>query len=199
MYPPLCSDTNQVPGVTPIHDMDHQVPFPIESSENDPSPHTKNGIIYQYHYHYPLMTPSVITMIKDKDFSLPKWDLKEMKWSEFYLKVVMAVHKYKMESLLVVSAMVVENCTLSSKLCYELYKKLHGSALALLNLIDAWSYYLQRGRGIEMMQALKYKFNSLSFEHICALQDKLQKLALAPHQDLDDFVNELHDINMMLN
>ena len=144
------------------------------------------------------MSPSVITMTKDKEFSLPKWDLKEMKWSEFY-SVTIALHKYKMESLLGASAMVAENCTLSSKLCYELYEKLHGLALAPFNLIDAQSYYLQGGRGIEMLQALKYKFNSLTFEHICALQEKLQKLVLAPHQDLDDFDNELHDINMMLN
>jgi len=117
----------------------------------------------------------------------------------FYLKVMMALHKYKMESLLITSATVAENCTLSSKLCYKLYKKLHGLALVPFNLIDAWSYYLQGGRGIEILQVLKYKLNSLTFKHICALQAKLQKLALAPHQDLDDFVNELHDINMMLN
>ena len=50
-----------------------------------------------------------------------------------------------------------------------------------------------------MLQALKYKFNSLTFKCICALQEKLWKLALAPHQDLDDFVNELCDIFTMLN
>ena len=145
------------------------------------------------------MSPSVITMTKDKEFSLPKWDLKEMKWSEFYSKVMTALHKYKMESLLGASATVTENCALSSKLCYKLYEKLHGLALAPFNLIDAQSYNLQGGRGVEMLQALKYKFNSLIFERICALQEKLQKLVLEPHQDLDDFVNELHDINTMLN
>ena len=104
-----------------------------------------------------------------------------------------------MESLLFASATVSRNHGFSSKLCYELYEKLHGSALAPFNSIDARSYYLQGGCGVEMLQALKYKFNSLTFERICALQDKLRKLNLSPYQDLDDFVNELHDINMTLN
>ena len=38
----------------------------------------------------------------------------------------------------------------------------------------------------------------MTFECICALQDKLWKFNHYPHQDLNDFVNELHDINMTL-
>ena len=49
-----------------------------------------------------------------------------------------------------------------------------------------------------MLHMLKYKFSSLTFKCICSLKDKLQKLHLAPHQDLDDFIKELPDINMTL-
>jgi len=77
MYLPMPPGMNMAPRTALINGMDQQAPFPFESSETDPSLPT-NGIIYQYYYHYPSASPSVFSMIKDKEFSLPKWDLKEM-------------------------------------------------------------------------------------------------------------------------
>ena len=122
-----------------------------------------------------------------------------MKWSEFFSKIATVLHKHKMEHLLFSLTTDVSNQEHSSKLCYKLYEKLSGSALAPFNSLDAHSDYLQGGHGVEMIHALCHKFNSLMFEWICALQDKIWKVLLTPQQDLDDFVNEICDANTTLN
>jgi len=37
------------------------------------------------------------------------------------------------------------------------------------------------------------------FEWMCSIQDKIRKVQLSPQQDLDNFVNEIHNVNMTLN
>ena len=51
---------------------------------------------------------------------------------------------------------------------------------------------------MEMLQVLKAKFNPMTPERILQLQDSLRQIKLSDSQDLDDFVNEMRDINLQL-
>ena len=156
-------------------------------------------MIQQIHYHFPSTPGYFPHTVKEKDFTLSKWDPSTTKYSKFYSKLAMALYKYNMESLLSATASTPEFDLQSWKLAVELYEKLSGSALVPFNSLEACSYYLHQGFGIEMLHALRHKFNSLSFERINKLQDKVRHLQLSSTQDLDDFINEMRDINSMLN
>jgi len=140
------------------------------------------GMVYHNHYYYPSMSVPVNVSTKADKFTLPAWNPKDMKWSEFFSKIATVLHKHKMEHLLFSMTTDVSNQEHSSKLCYELYEKLLGSSLAPFNLLDAHSYYLQGGCGVEMILALCHKFNSLTFEWImqCSSRQDSESATYSP-------------------
>jgi len=46
--------------------------------------------MHQVHYYYPASTQSIA--VKEKEFSLPRWNPSSSKWSESYAKLVTALH-----------------------------------------------------------------------------------------------------------
>ena len=157
-------------------------------------------MIQQMYYHYPSMPLCSPLTSKEKDFTLPKWEPSKTKYSEFCSKLAMALYKDNMEAVLFALAPTPKFSTQSCKLAMDLYEKLPGLALAPFNSLEAQSYYLHQGFGIEMLHALQHKLNSLSFKWISKLQDKLCYLQLSSSQNLNDFINKMRDINsIMLN
>ena len=79
------------------------------------------GTVHQVHYYYPMVTP----IPKEKEFVLPKWNLIDTKWSEFYSKLATALHHHDMGQLMFETHTTPENHHYLKKLCYNLYDKLH--------------------------------------------------------------------------
>jgi hypothetical protein len=53
------------------------------------------------------------------------------------------------------------NAAHSKELMLELFRKLQGNALSIFTSLNSQKYYLEGGRGIEMIQALVSKFHPL--------------------------------------
>jgi hypothetical protein len=90
------------------------------------------------------------------------------------------------------------NAAHSKDLMLELFKKLQGSALSLFTSLNYQHYYLQGGRGIEMVHALVNKFHPLdngAFQQIIA---SMQSLELLDTEDLSSYKNKLKNYNLQL-
>ena len=153
-WPCLNPHDLDAPSISPGHSPSPHVPSQVPYYMPDQGPQGNGGMIQQIHYHYPSTTGYFPHTVKEKDFTLSKWDPSTTKYSKFYSKLAMALYKYNMEALLSATATTPEFGLQSQKLAVELYEKLLGSALAPFNSLEAHSYYLHQGFGIEMLHVL---------------------------------------------
>jgi len=82
---------------------------PVPPHQHSSSPHpelyeipqgdstSSQGVIYHNHYYYHLVTDMAAASTKADKFALPAWNPKNMKWSEFFFKITMVLHKHKTE------------------------------------------------------------------------------------------------------
>ncbi len=80
----------------------------------------------------------------------------------------------------------------------ELYKKLEGSAALLFHSMSAEQYYMEGGRGIEMLLLLASTFNPMDDEAVHNLIQKLHETTLFDSQDLSVYFDTISDINSQL-
>jgi hypothetical protein len=75
----------------------------------------------------------------------------KMIWTSFSLKLHASLIKCDLAYLLCEQSTYHNNITHSKELMLELFKKLQGSALSMFTSLSAQQYYLEGGRGIEMI------------------------------------------------
>jgi hypothetical protein len=90
------------------------------------------------------------------------------------------------------------NAKHSKELCLELYDKLTGPALQLFKSLAAQDYYMEGGRGIEMVHLLAATFNPMDSNKRRSLLLKLISVTLPKDMELLELINLLKDTNMQL-
>jgi hypothetical protein len=118
-----------------------------------------------YHHHHPYprdagcqvfasnLNPE--TVIKEaKKLSLPYFDPTKMTWTSFAMKLHASLIECDLAYLLREPSTNHYNSAHSKELMLELFRKLQGSALSLFTSLKSQQYYLEGGRGIEMVKAL---------------------------------------------
>jgi hypothetical protein len=80
----------------------------------------------------------------------------------------------------------------------ELFRKLQGSALAMFTSLSSQHYYLEGGRGIEMIRALVNKFHLLDNNAIQNIISLMQNLVLLDTEDLSTYKDKHDNYNLQL-
>jgi hypothetical protein len=80
----------------------------------------------------------------------------------------------------------------------ELFRKLQGNALSIFTSLNSQKYYLEGGRGIEMIQALVSKFHPLDDGAIQQIISSMQNLELLDSEDLNTYKDKLENFNLQL-
>jgi hypothetical protein len=142
------------------------------------------------------VSPTNVTTIVTKEvkFILPAIDISKTPWSEIALKISTSLIECDMGGLLQVNETTSQNAKHSKILMIELYKKLTGSALQLFTSLEAQKYYMEGGRGIEMLRELATKFNPMDANSTRILLGELESLKLQDHQDLGVYFGSMLDI-----
>jgi len=176
----------------------HVPPIPVYS----PPPVYPPFGISPSHIHMAIpVTPQDITPVVVKDapkFSLPAFDNKKMTWSDYARKLRAALVECEMSYLLTETETNPSNAKHSKQLMLEFYKKLEGSAAKLFDSMEAMNYYMDGGRGIEMLLLLASTFNPMDADAIKDLILKLTNLECSASQDLSSYFDEITDINSQL-
>ena len=147
------------------------------------------------------VTPQDITPVVVKDapkFSIPVFDDKKTAWSDYTRKLCAALVECDMSYLLTAIETNHSNAKHSKQLMLEFYKKLEGSAAKLFSSMEAMDYYMDGGRGIEMLLLLASTFNPMDADAIKDLILKLQNLQCLDTQDLSSYFDDITDINSQL-
>jgi hypothetical protein len=131
-------------------------------------------------------------------FTLPTFDNSKMEWSNYATKIRAALCKCNMSYLLSDPATNSSNAKHSKELCLELYDKLTGPSLQLFKSLAAQDYYMEGGRGIEMIHLLAAMFNPMDSNKHRSLLLKLISATLPEDTELLEFINTLKDTNMQL-
>jgi hypothetical protein len=90
------------------------------------------------------------------------------------------------------------NAAHSKELMLELFRKLQGTAPNLFTSLNSQHYYLEGGRGIEMVKALVNKFHPLDDGAVQQIITSMQSLELHNHEDLSVYKNKLENFNLQL-
>lgn len=114
------------------------------------------------------------------------------------MKLHAALIECDMSYLLKEPCTTVENGLHSKILMLELFKKLQGSALALFISMNAQMFYMEGGRGIEMLHALVNKFHRLDNRAIQNIINSMQTLQLQDYKDLSVYRDKLENFNLQL-
>jgi hypothetical protein len=80
----------------------------------------------------------------------------------------------------------------------ELFRKLQGTALNMFTSLTAQNYYLEGGRGIEMLKAQVNKFHPLDNNAIQNIISSMQNLVLLDTEDLSSYKDKLENYNLQL-
>jgi hypothetical protein len=147
----------------------------------------------------PSSTFSPVTVIKEvKKLSLPHFDPVKTNWTSFAMKLHASLIECDMAYLLREPSTNHFNSAHSKELMLELFKKLQGSALRLFTSLSAQQYYLEGGRGIEMVRALVNKFHPLDDNAIQNIISSMQTLTLLDTEDLNIYRDKLENYNLQL-
>jgi hypothetical protein len=148
---------------------------------------------------YPLLENKQPVVIKEaKKLSIPYYDPAKLSWSSFALKLHAALIECDLAYLLREHSTTAANATHSKELMIELFKKLQGTAISLFNSMKAQRYYLEGGRGIEMIQALVNKFHPMDNRAIHTIISSMQSLTLVDTEELSVYKDKLENYNLQL-
>jgi hypothetical protein len=121
-----------------------------------------------------------------------------MEWSDYATKICATLCECNMSYFLSDLETNSSNAKHSKELYLELYEKLTGPALQLFKALAAQDYYMEAGRGIEMVHLLVATFNPMDSNKCCTLLLKLISATLPEDMELLEFINLLKDTNMQL-
>jgi len=133
-----------------------------------------------------------------KKLSLPHFAPSKLSWSSFAMKLHAALIECDLAYLLRENCTNTFNAIHSKELMLELFKKLQGSAIALFTGMPAQRYYLEGGRGIEMVKALVNKFHPMDNRAIQNIISSMQSLSLGDLEDLSVYRDKLENFNLQL-
>jgi len=138
-------------------------------------------------------------MIKEeKKLTIPQFDPAKLSWSSFAMKLHASLIGCDLRYLLRESSTNEANAAHSKELMLELFKKLQGSAINLFTGLTAQRYYLEGGRGIEMIKALVDKFHPMDERAIQTIISSMQSLTLVDTEDLSVYQDKLENYNLQL-
>jgi hypothetical protein len=133
-----------------------------------------------------------VTVIKEaKKLTLPYFDPTEMTWTSFALKLHASLIECDLAYLLRENSTNHHNSHHSKELMLELFRKLQGTVLNMFTSLTAQNYYLEGGRGIEMLKALVDKFHPLDHNAIQNIISSMQNLTLLDTEDLSTYKDKL--------
>jgi hypothetical protein len=140
-----------------------------------------------------------VTLVKEaKKLSLPYFDPTKMTWTSFAMKLHASLIECDLAYLPQEPSTNHLNGVHSKELMLELFKKLQGSALSLFTSMSAQHYYLEGGRGIEMVKALVNKFHPLDNNAIQSIISSMLALELLDAKDLSVYKDKLENYNLQL-
>jgi hypothetical protein len=141
---------------------------------------------------------SPVVIKEAKKLRIPAFDPAKISRSSFAMKLHASLIKCDLGYLLCEPSTNSMNTAHSKELMLELFKKLQGSAINLFTGISAQWYYLQGGRGIEMIKALVDKFHPMVDRAIQSIISSMQSIALADTEDLSTYRDKLENYNLQL-
>ncbi len=160
----------------------------------------------QFHSFPPQVVPSPgypvpVTPVVVKDASklnIPVFNDKKMTWTTYAPKLHAALLECDMSYLLHAECTNASNAHHSKELMLQFYKKLEGSAAKLFSSMESEQYYMEEGRGIEMLRLLASTFNPLDAEAIREIIKQITTYELTDTQDLSTYFTALTDWNSQL-
>jgi hypothetical protein len=145
-----------------------------------------------------LLSPPVTVYKEGKKLTLPTFDPAKMSWTSFAMKLHASLIECDMAYLLQEPQTTASNAAHSKELMLELFRKLQGTAPNLFTSLNSQHYYLEGGRGIEMVKALVNKFHPLDDGAVQQIITSMQSLELHDHEDLSVYKNKLENFNLQL-
>jgi len=149
LFIPYGTACEEVPPILPVFDVESMPDMMNHSLSLDPHPISVPGPQVGCQVS-PMIQP---VLLKDPNkLSIPFYDPRKLPWHTFSMKLHATLIDCNMDYLLSEQSTTVHNGKHSKELMVELYKKLHGSALALFSSLHAQQFCLGGGRGVEMFK-----------------------------------------------
>jgi hypothetical protein len=155
--------SNETPGFVPIPSVPTTSPsspilnmnFDEVNNRDNPSlPFNSTVLARDFGCQLSSNNTSLVVIREAKKLSIPHFDLNKLSWFSFAMKLHAFLIECDLGYLLTELSTNVHNAAHSKELMLELFKKLQGSAISLLTGLSTQRYYLEGGRGIEMVKAL---------------------------------------------
>ncbi len=153
--------------------------------------------------HFPSLPGSSVVsppiVVKDAvKLNIPVFNDKKTTWTTYAPKLRAALLECNMSFLLTEESTNASNASQSKELMLQFYKKLEGSAAKLFTSMESEQYYMEGGRGIEMLCLLASTFNPLDAEAVREIIKSVNTHELADTQDLSSYFDALTDWNAQL-
>jgi hypothetical protein len=201
-YPNQCPNISDTPSFIPPLSVNHVGPSsPILGMNfEDHIPLSSNPGIPVREVGCQLTAPPTSpVMIKEaQKLTIPQVDPAKLSWSSFAMKLHASLIECDIGYLLRESSNNEANAAHSKELMLELFKKLQGIAINLFTGLTAQRYYLEGGRGIEMIKALVDKFHHMDERAIQTIISFMQSLTLVDTEDLSVYRDKLENYNLQL-
>ena len=98
-------------------------------------------------------------VVKDATkLNIPVFNDKKTTWTNYAPKLRAALLECNMSFLLTEESTNASNASQSKELMLQFYKKLEGSAATLFSSMESEQYYMEGGRGIEILRLLASTF-----------------------------------------
>jgi hypothetical protein len=156
---------NQVGSSSPILDMNFDESPPLFSTNVG---HCEAGCQISS------SSTSPVVIKEAKKLTIPTFDPAKISWSSFAMKLHASLIECDLGYLLREPTTNSMNAAHSKELMLALFKKLQGSAINLFTGLSAQRYYLEGGRGIEMIKALVDKFHPMDDRAIQSIISSMQ-------------------------
>jgi len=198
LFPDLISQADAIPE-------SHNVGCQVEDLLGGSTPSFYGSHVYPSQY-YPVLSsppgPSVVSppiVVKDASkLNIPIFNDKKTTWATYAPKLRAALLECNMSFLLTEESTNITNATQSKELMIQFFKKLEGSAAKLFTSMEAEQYYMEGGRGIEMLRLLASTFNPLDDEAIREIIKNVNAHVLADLEDLSSYFDAIMDWNAQL-
>jgi len=198
LFPDLISTADEIPEY-------HNVGCQVEDLLSGSVPPFYSSPVFPSSYYPVFSSPpgsSVVSppiVVKDANkLNIPVFNDKKTTWANYAPKLRAALLECNMSFLLTEERTTAANAPQSKELMLQFFKKLEGSAAKLFTSMEAEQFYMEGGRGIEMLRLLASTFNPLDDEAIREIIKKINAHVLDDSQDLSSYFDAITDWNAQL-
>ena len=147
---------------------------------------------------YPVPSSAPVVVKDALKLNIPIFNDKKSTWAAYAPKLRAALLECNMSHLLYAENTNATNAAQSKELMLQFYKKLEGSAAKLFSSMESEQFYMEGGRGVEMLHLLASTFNPLDDEAVREIIKQINNFELDDSQDLSTYFDALTDWNSQL-